>query len=538
MTGADHAPAGSGSAIAPAPAGSATVALRSATGVALIAATVLASATASVDANVIKVAVPAIGRSLGASVTSLQWTLTGYLLAVAALLLLAGALSDRFGRRRLLAIGLLGMLAGSVLCAVAPSIGVLITARVIQGVGAALVVPTSLALLNGTLRDGDRARGIGIWAGLETLGTTVGPYVGGWLVDSGSWRYVFLLNIPLILGALLALRHVPESGRTSGRFSLDARGALLAVAGLGGVIYALTAGPASGWLSAPVLAAAVVGVLGLTALVPAERRQRAPMLRLALFASRQFDAINVMTLVFYGALGAASYLVILQCELRLGYSAAQAGAALIPESVVFLILAPVSGALVKRIGPRWMMTAGLAAVTVALYLLSGAHPGESYASAILPGILLWGLGIGVAVTPLTAAVLAAVGDADLGEASGINDAASRIGGVVVVAVVPALIGATGGRSYVSALTHGYQPAMLVMGGLCAVAAIITAVFVTDSRAAATRIVPRAPAAGCAVCIPEPAAVPVPEPAAAPALESAPASEPIPASGLTATGGAS
>lgn len=521
MTAADHAPGSAtvapGSAtVAPR---SATVVLRSATGVALIAATVLASATASVDANVIKVAVPAIGRGLGASVTALQWTLTGYLLAVAALLLLAGALSDRLGRRRLLAAGLLVMLAGSILCAVAPSIDVLIAARVIQGIGAALVVPTSLALLNGTLRDGDRARGIGIWAGLETLGATTGPYAGGWLVDSGSWRYVFLLNIPLILGALLALRHVPESGRTGGRFSLDARGALLAVAGLGGVIYALTAGPASGWLSAPVLAAAVVGVLGLTALVPAERRQRAPMLRLALFASRQFDAINVMTLVFYGALAAASYLVILQCELRLGYSAARAGAALIPESVVFGVLAPVSGAVVKRIGPRWMMTGGLAAVTVALYLLSGAHPGESYASAILPGVLLWGLGIGVAVTPLTAAVLAAVGDADLGEASGINDAASRIGGVVVIAVLPALIGATGGRGYASALTHGYRPAMLVMGGLCAVAAIVTAVFVTDNRAPAARIVPRAPEAGCAPCIPEAAA---------------PAREPVPAAGVAGT----
>jgi EmrB/QacA subfamily drug resistance transporter len=505
------------------------VALRSGTGIALIAGTVLASATASVDANVIKVAVPAIGRSLGASVSALQWTLTGYLLAVAALLLLAGALSDRLGRRRLLAIGLLGMLAGSILCAVAPSIGVLITARVIQGIGAALVVPTSLALLNGTLRDGDRARGIGIWAGLETLGTTIGPYVGGWLVDSGSWRYVFLLNIPLILGALLALKYVPESGRTEGRFSLDARGALLAVAGLGGVIYALTAGPASGWLSAPVVISAVVGVLSLTALVPAERRQRAPMVRLALFASRQFDAINVMTLVFYGALGAASYLVILQCELRLGYSAARAGAALIPESVVFLVLAPVSGALVKRIGPRWMMTGGLLTVMVGLYLLSGAHPGQSYASAILPGVLLWGLGIGIAVTPLTAAVLAAVGDADLGEASGINDAASRIGGVVVVALVPALIGVTGGRSYASALTRGYQPAMLVMAGLCAVSAIITGVFVTDNRAAAARIVPRTPEAGCAPCIPEPAA---------PVHEQAPVREAVQATGATGTGGVS
>ena len=472
------------------------VALRSATGVALIAATVLASGVTSVDADVIKVAVPAIGRSLGAGVTALQWTLTSYLLMVAALLLLAGALADRFGRRRLLIIGLLVMLVSSVLCATAPSIGVLIAARVAQGAGAALVVPTSLALLTGTLRDSDRARGIGIWAGLETIGTTVGPYVGGWLVDHGSWRYVFLLNLPLILAGLLALRYVPESGVARGPLSLDVPGALLAVVGLGGVIYALTVGPVSGWLSVPVLITVAVGVVSLVALVPAERRQRAPLLRLSLFASRQFDAINVMTVLFYGAIGTAGYLIILQCELRLGYSAAQAGAALIPWSVVFLVLAPLSGALVKWVGPRWLMVVGVLAVAAGFFWLSGVRPGDSYVDAILPGVLLWGVGVGLAVTPLTAAVLAAVSDADLGEASGINDAASRVGGVIVIALVPVLIGATGGRGYAHALVHGYQPAMIVMGALCAAAALVTALFVTDARTA-HRVVPRTPRAGCA-----------------------------------------
>lgn len=514
------------------PAGEPLAALRSGTGAALITATVLASAVTAVDANVIKVAVPAIGRSLHIGTAALQWTLTSYLLTVAALLLLAGALSDRFGRRRLLAVGLLVMLAASGLCAAAPSAGLLIAGRVVQGIGAALVVPTSLALLNGALRPADRARGIGVWAGLETLGTTVGPYVGGWLVDVGSWRLVFLLNVPLILGSLTALRYVPESARTSGAFSLDYRGGLLAVAGLGGVIYALTLGPDSGWLSAPVLIAAVTGVVCLVLLVPAERRPAAPMLRLALFAARQFDAINVMTLVLYGALGAASYLVILQCELRLGYSPAQAGAALIPESVVFLLLAPVSGALVARAGPRWLMTGGILFVAAGFGWLSAAEPGQGYAASILPGVLLWGLGIGLAVTPLTAAVLAAVGDADLGEASGINDAASRIGGVVVIAIVPVLIGATGSRGYAGALSGGYQPAMIAMAGLCVAAALITAVFVTDDRQAGHmaghradgwagrwtglwtghwaghwaghRLVPRAPENGCPPLVPVPA----------------------------------
>ncbi len=231
------------------------------------------------------------------------------------------------------------------------------------------------------------------------------------------------------------------------------------------------------------------------------------MLRLSLFASRQFDAINVTTVLFYGALGAASYLLILQCELRLGYSAAQAGAVLIPESAVFLVISPLSGALVARVGPRWLMAFGILAVAASFFWLSAAHPGASYAGVILPATLLWGLGVGLAVTPLTAAVLAAVRDADLGEASAVNDAASRIGGVIVIAVVPVLIGASGGRGLAHALAHGYQPAMIVMGGLCAAGALIAGLFVTDDRAAAPRLARWTPHQGCAVPVPDPAATP-------------------------------
>ncbi len=275
------------------------------------------------------------------------------------------------------------------------------------------------------------------------------------------------------------------------------------MAGLGGVIYALTAGPASGWLTAPVLITVVIGVACLAALLPAERRRRDPMLRLSLFASRQFDAINVLTVLLYGALYAASYLIILQCELRLGYSAAQAGAALIPESAVFLAVAPVSGALVARVGPRWLMVAGILAVAAGFGWLSAAHPGQGYAASILPGVLLWGLGTGLCVTPLTAAVLAAVGDADLGEASAVNDAASRVGGLVVVGLVPALIGVGGGRGIGHALVHGYQPAMIVMAALCAGAAVITALFVSDGRTAAPALVPPPRCHGCALPVPGP-----------------------------------
>ncbi|MET0818081.1 MAG: MFS transporter, partial [Solirubrobacteraceae bacterium] len=343
-----------------------------------------------------------------------------------------------------------------------------------------------------------------IWAGLATIGTTVGPFAGGWLVDHASWRWVFLLNVPLILAGLVVLRHVPETGARRTTLSLDVVGGLLAVLGLAGVIYALNDGPAHGWASASVVLAAVVGVLALVALAPVERRVRAPMLRLSLFASRQFDAINGTTVLFYGAVSAAGYLIVLQCQLQLGYSPAESGAALIPQSAVFLLVAPLSGALVARVGPRWLMVAGIAAVAAAFAWLSAAGPGSGYVDAILPGVLLYGLGLGLAVTPLTAAVLAAVADPDLGEAAAINDAAARVGALVAVALVPALIGATGGSSLEHALADGYQPAMLAVAGLCAAAAVVTALFVSNDRAARTpHLAPPAPHHGCAPPIPDP-----------------------------------
>lgn len=458
-----------------------TFPLRSPTGVALVAATVLASTVGFLDAYMVNVAVPAIGRDLHAGVAQLQWVLTGYLVTVASLLLLAGAFADHFGRGRVLVTGLVIMLIASVACAAAPNAATLIVARLVQGVGGALVVPSSLALLNGTLTATDRARGIGIWAGISTLGTALGPYGGGWLVDHTSWRYVFLLNIPLVLPALWILRKVPDVA-TRRPLSVDVVGGLLAVVGLGGVIYALTEAPSSGWTSGPVLATGLVGLLALAVLVPVEQRRRQPMLRTSLFRSRAFDAINAATLIFYGALAAAGYLVVLQCELQLGYSATAAGAALIPESAVFLIVSPLVGGLVARIGTRWPMAAGILLVAAGFAWLSTARPGYSYVETILPGAILWGLGIGLAVAPLTAGVLAAVDDRDLGEASGINDAASRIGGVVVIALVPLLLGAGGSTSLAHPLASNYQTAMLVMAGLSVAAALITVVFVPAGKA--------------------------------------------------------
>jgi EmrB/QacA subfamily drug resistance transporter len=457
--------------------------LRSATGVALIGATVLASGATSYNASVVYVAVPAITRHFHASVIAIQWTLTSYLLAVAALLLVAGALADRLGRRRVLVIGLSVMFAASILCASASSIGVLIAGRAILGVGAALVTPTSLALVNGTLRRADRARGIGIWAALETLASTVGPYAGGWLVDHQSWRWIFLLNLPFILLALIIVQRVPESIRDRRR-SPDPVGAPLAILGLGGIIYALTEGPDAGWSAPRILIAFVVGVAALLALVPAERRRREPMLKLSLFSSRPFNAINITTVLIYGVLAAATYLITVTLELKLGYSAAQAGAALIPTTAVVFVLSPVSGALVSRVSARWLMTGGIVLIGGSQLWLAYVHHGSHYLSAILPPLLLRGVGLGLMVTPLTAAVLAAVGDVDLGEGSAINDAAARVGGLVAVALVPALIGVGAGSTLAGVLTHGYRHAMFALGGLCLAGAFVAFLSGSGKTAAA------------------------------------------------------
>jgi len=476
------------------------VPLRSTTGVAVVGATVLASTIGFLDASVVTVALPAIGADLNAVVAQLQWVVTSFLVTVAALLLVAGGLSDRYGRRRILAIGLVIIVVASALCALAPSVELLIAARVLQGIGGALVVPSSLALLNATLRAEDRARGIGIWAGLATLGMTVGPYVGGWLSDSYSWRWLFLLNVPLVVGALLVLRGVPDSRDPEASGRPDLPGSLLTAVGFGGVIYALTEGAAKGWSRPSVVVLGLVGVACLVALVPFEARRRHPMLQLRLFTSHQFDAINAGTLLFYGALGASSYLLYLQLELQLGYSASAAGAALIPSSIVFLLISPLSGSLVARWGPRWLMAAGITIVGIAFVYLSAVGPGSSYVGGVLPGNLLQGLGLGLAVTPLTAAVLAAVSTADLGEASAVNNTVSRIGGVAAIAVLPALAGGVH-LSLGDTIAESFRPAMIATAVLCLAAAAISVAFVSKEATTATpRMAPPPPHACIADCV--------------------------------------
>jgi MFS transporter len=287
-----------------------------------------------------------------------------------------------------------------------------------------------------------------------------------------------------VTGMKAVPRRVPETSGEHRSPSLDAVGTLLANFGLGGLINALTDRAGSGWGSVRILIAFAVGALSLVAPVPARRRRPAPMLKLTLFASRQFDAVNVATMLLYGALTAVGYLIIIELELKLGYPATQAGAALIPVTVAFLVLAPLSGAPVSRIGSRWPMVAGILLAAESQGWLVQPHHDSSYGKEILPAALVRGTELGLAVTPLTAAALVAVGDADLGEASAINDAATRVGGVIAVGLVPVLIGVGAGTSPSAAPRNGYESAMVVIGGLCVAAAIVTWLFVSDERAEA------------------------------------------------------
>ncbi|MEU3727716.1 MFS transporter, partial [Streptomyces sp. NPDC031705] len=355
------------------------VVLRSARGRWILVATVLGSAMALLDSTVVNVALPRIGRDLGADLAVLQWTVNAYLLTLAGLILVGGALGDRFGRRRIFVLGVVWFAVGSLLCGLAPNAGILIAARALQGIGGALLTPGSLALIQGSIRAGDRARAVGLWSGFGGVGAAVGPFLGGWLVDGPGWRWVFLLNVPVAaLCVPVALRHVPESRdpQASGRF--DVLGAVLGAAALALMTYALIEARSA---AAPVIAAAAGGVLLAAVFVYVERHRPDPMVPPDVFASRQFTAVNLVTLFVYAAFGGFFFLVVLQLQVVSGYSALGAGAALLPTTALMLLLSSRAGALGERIGPRVPLTVGplLCAAGTLLMLRVGPHasyPGD------------------------------------------------------------------------------------------------------------------------------------------------------------------
>ncbi|MCG5458337.1 MFS transporter [Micromonospora sp. PSH03] len=452
-------------------------------------AAVLASGMVFLDSTVVNVALPKLGQDLGANVADLQWTINGYLLMLAAFVLLGGALGDRFGRRRIFLVGVVWFTAASVLCGLAQDTGMLIAARFLQGAGGALLTPGSLSVLQASFHPDDRGRAIGAWAGLSGVSTALGPFIGGWLIDALSWRWIFFLNLPIaVLVLLAALRWVPESrdesasrtegrGRTRRRF--DVAGALLGALALAGVTYALIDAPARGFDSPEVLIAALVGVLSAVAFVLLERRRGdAAMLPTGLFGSRLFSVLNIFTVVVYAALGGFTFFFAVYLQNVVGWSAFRTGIALLPMTLLLLVGSARAGALSARIGPRLPLAIGPVVAAVGLLLLRGVGPGASYWRDVLPGVLLFGIGLTLVVAPLTASVLAAVQDRFSGVASGFNNAASRAGGLLAVAALPLLVGLSGGGYEQKAeLTDAFRAAMEWCAGLLVAGALLALVLV-------------------------------------------------------------
>jgi EmrB/QacA subfamily drug resistance transporter len=452
----------------------------------VLAATVLGSAIASIDATVVGIALPAIGRDFHAGLPDLQWVVTAYTLTLAGLLLVAGAFGDRYGRKRVFLIGVIWFTLASVLCSLAPTVQVLIFARAVQGIGAALLTPGSLAIIEASFDPADRSKAIGAWSGLSGVGTAIGPFLGGWLLQVASWRWIFVINVPVaVVVVALAVRHVPESRDPGATGRVDLPGGALVTLGLVGLTYGLIQGPGSGWASPVVLTALAGGVALMAGFIARERYAAKPMLPLGLFSSSQFTATNLVTFVVYGALGGALFLLPIQLQQVSRYTALQSGISLLPVTAIMLTLSARSGALAARIGPRLQMSVGPVIVAAGLALLARIGPGGDYLTEVLPAVVVFGLGLAVTVAPLTSTVLAAAPAENAGTASAVNNAVARAAGLVAVAVLPAAAGITG-AAYLNApqFSAGFRTAVLISAALCVVGGAVAAVTIRNPSAAA------------------------------------------------------
>jgi EmrB/QacA subfamily drug resistance transporter len=434
-------------------------------------AAVLGSSMAMLDATVVNVALPALGREFGGSLAGLQWTVSGYTLTLASLILLGGALGDRYGRRRVFMIGVVWFAVASLLCGLAPSLPFLVAARMLQGVGGALLTPGSLAIMQASFVPEDRGRAVGAWSGLGGIAGAVGPFVGGWLLEL-SWRWVFLINLPLALLSLaVAARHLPETRDPQAHGRFDVAGAVLGAVGLAGLTAALVR--AGDGVSGTTVAAGALGVLALVAFWYRERTARDPMLPLELFRSAQFSAANLVTFAMYAALGGILFLLVVYLQVVVGFSPIVAGTALLPVTVLMLLLSARSAALAQRIGPRPQMTVGPLVCAAGVLLLARLDQGSSYASGVLPAVSVFGLGLAISVAPLTAAVLAAAEENRAGIASGVNNAVARAAGLLAVATLPLTAGITGDDyQHPAAFAAGFRLAMFQCAGLLAVAGVL------------------------------------------------------------------
>ncbi|MED7924990.1 MFS transporter [Nonomuraea sp. LP-02] len=445
--------------------------LKSARGRWVLLATVLGSGLALLDSTIVNVALPFLGRELNAGMAGLQWTVNAYTLTLAGLILLGGSLGDRYGRRTVFVIGTIWFAVASALCGLSPNIEFLIAARALQGVGGALLTPGALAIIQASFARADRPRAVGAWSGLGGVASAAGPLLGGWLVQTAGWRWAFLVNLPFaLLVVVVAVRHVPESRdeQAAGRF--DVLGAALAALALAGITYGLIQG------GAPVPLA--VGLLLAAAFVVVEvRRSPEALVPVGLFRNHVFTAVNVVTLVMYAAMGVAFFLLVVQLQVVSGFSPIAAGLAMLPTTILMLLLSAKAGDVAKRYGPRWPMTIGILLAGAGFVAMSTIGFGASYPLRVLPAVTIFGLGLSAAVAPLTATVLATVDERYAGTASGVNNAVARTGGLLAVAAVPPLVGLVGEAfQNPPVFDAGFRAAMLVSAAMMAVSALVT--FVT------------------------------------------------------------
>lgn len=444
--------------------------------------TVLASGMALLDGSVVGVALPRIGENFDVGLSSLQWTVNAYTLTLSGLLLLGGSLGDRMGRRKIFLIGVIWFAVASLGCALAPNGAFLIGMRGVQGIGAALLTPGSLAILEAVFRKEDRAEAVGSWSGLGGIASALGPILGGFLVGLApwSWRLIFLINIPLaVVVVVVASKAIPETRDEKSSGTLDITGAALAAIGLAGVTYALTDGPAQRWPPLMIFSG-ILGLLILTGFFINEKRRRAPMMPLNMFATKQFSAANAVTFAVYAALSGSFFILPVLLQQVSGFTPLFAGAALLPTPILMLLFAARMGRLATRIGPRLPMTIGPLTSAFGIFMMSWLDTASSYVLAVL-AMVVFAIGLTITVAPLTATVLAAAPPHQVDIASAVNNAIARIAGLLAVAVLPAAVGITS-AVYADrfALADAFSAALLICAILCAVGGILAFFTISDA----------------------------------------------------------